>query len=90
MRQWSYSSNYPTDPLLFNFENVNFEWNQERAVLSLCTYLQMQMSCCSPPLFQNRAVPLQLVNTVKKHLFGFEVLFYVLLRLNGQIRTSLC
>ncbi len=32
MRQWGFSSKYPTYHLLYHFENVNFEWKQKPAV----------------------------------------------------------
>ncbi len=30
---WSFSSKYPTDNLLYHFENAYFEWKQKHAVL---------------------------------------------------------
>ncbi len=53
----SLSSKYPTDHLLYDFENAYFEWKQKH-----CVFVHVSlMSCCPLPLFQNRAVPLQLV-----------------------------
>ncbi len=83
MCPWSFSSNYPTDPFLYNFENVYFE-RKERAVFVHVSLNANELLLPAP--FSRIGLCLYssyLKYSVKKNLFGFEVLFYVLLRLNG-------
>ncbi len=35
---WSFSSKYPTDNLLHNFENAYFEWKQKRSDIHACFF----------------------------------------------------
>ncbi len=38
MYLWSFSSKYPTDHLLYHFENAYFEWKQKHAVFRACLF----------------------------------------------------
>ncbi len=55
----------PHRSVLYNFENAYFEWKQEKAVF---LHVSLNANDLLLPLFQNRAVPLQLA---KKYLFDF-------------------
>ncbi len=61
MCQWSFSLKYPTDHLLYNLENVYFEWKQEHGCFRACLF-KCKWADAPRPLFQDRTMPLQLVD----------------------------
>ncbi len=89
MRLYLFSSKYPTDNLLYHFENAYFDWKQKHAVFAHASLnanellLTTPFSRIGPCLYSS-----YLRYFAKKHLFGFYLVFFdVLLHLNGQIHT---
>ncbi len=66
---WSFSWKYPTDNLLYHFENAYFEWKQKRAVF-------MHVSLNVNEMLFNDGCGFTDTLLKKKHLFGFDYHIY--------------
>ncbi len=67
---WSFSSKYPTDHLLYHFENAYFEWKQKQAVFMHVSLNANELLLLAP--FSRIGLCLYLRYCAKKHLFGFD------------------
>ncbi len=73
---WSFSSKYPTDHLLYHFENAYFEWKQEDAVFVHVSLNENELLLLVP--FSRIVLWLYssfLRYSAKKHLFGFDYVY---------------